>query len=111
MNICKNCGYQNEVDDAFCASCGTLLEWAGERFTEPEPESEPEPEPESEPEPEPDPRPEPEPDPGPEPERDKAAFIDRVRSTLGIGEEGPPDGEVPAGEQKQPEAREERVPR
>ncbi len=76
MIICKNCGYQNEDDDAFCGSCGTFLEWAGERLAEPEPEPEPEPQPEQEPEPE------------------KAGFMDRVKSTLGMGEEDRPDGQA-----------------
>ncbi|HEV8572882.1 MAG TPA: zinc-ribbon domain-containing protein [Actinomycetota bacterium] len=75
MIICKNCGYQNEDDDAFCGSCGTFLEWAGERLTE---EQEPGPEPESQPEPEP----------------EKAGFMDRVKSTLGIGDEDQPDGQT-----------------
>ena len=39
MMICTKCGHQNEDGDAFCGSCGTFLEWAGERVaaTEPEP--------------------------------------------------------------------------
>jgi hypothetical protein len=28
MTVCQNCGHQNEKGVAFCASCGTFLEWS-----------------------------------------------------------------------------------
>ena len=31
MIICTRCGYHNENADAFCGSCGSFLEWTGEK--------------------------------------------------------------------------------
>jgi hypothetical protein len=28
--VCTKCGFQNEAGDAFCGSCGSFLEWAGD---------------------------------------------------------------------------------
>ena len=41
MMICTKCGHQNDDGDAFCGSCGTFLEWAGERVAATEPAPEP----------------------------------------------------------------------
>jgi hypothetical protein len=35
MIVCTACGSRQETDDAFCASCGAFLEWAGERVGDP----------------------------------------------------------------------------
>lgn len=32
MIVCKACGYKNEVESGFCGSCGSFLEWTGERI-------------------------------------------------------------------------------
>ena len=31
MTVCANCGHANEADAAFCGSCGSFLEWDGQR--------------------------------------------------------------------------------
>jgi len=33
--VCNHCGARNQDDDAFCTSCGSFLEWAGERIGDP----------------------------------------------------------------------------
>jgi hypothetical protein len=43
--ICKECGNHNRDQDTFCSSCGTFLEWSGERVVEPPPPPPPEPAP------------------------------------------------------------------
>ena len=88
--ICKECGHHNQDQDAFCSSCGTFLEWSGERVAEPAP---PPPEP---------PRPAP-PPPG---------LVDRVKQAVGI-ESAPPPPVPPArppAEQAGQEAAGGRVP-
>lgn len=35
MIVCTVCGARHEDDDAFCRSCGSFLEWVGERIGEP----------------------------------------------------------------------------
>ncbi|MEV0397187.1 NADase-type glycan-binding domain-containing protein [Polymorphospora rubra] len=47
MIICRECGNHNGDADTFCGSCGSFLEWTGER-TAPRPAPPPEPEPEPE---------------------------------------------------------------
>jgi hypothetical protein len=38
MIVCKQCGFHNEEGDTFCGSCGSFLEWVGEKVgDEPEP--------------------------------------------------------------------------
>ncbi|MGD0862268.1 MAG: zinc-ribbon domain-containing protein [Candidatus Limnocylindrales bacterium] len=44
MIICTKCGFQNSDDAGFCGSCGSFLEWTGEKVqpqTAPPPEPEP----------------------------------------------------------------------
>jgi hypothetical protein len=41
--ICKKCGNRNEDRDQFCTSCGSFLEWSGERVVETAPEPTPTP--------------------------------------------------------------------
>lgn len=43
MIICKKCGNRNEDRDQFCTSCGSFLEWSGERVVEAAPEPAPTP--------------------------------------------------------------------
>ena len=31
MIVCRKCGYQNDDADGFCGSCGSFLEWTGEK--------------------------------------------------------------------------------
>ncbi|WNV87974.1 zinc ribbon domain-containing protein [Umezawaea sp. Da 62-37] len=31
MIVCRKCGFKNVTDDTFCGSCGTFLEWTGEK--------------------------------------------------------------------------------
>src|SRR5439155_6857451 len=50
--ICKKCGNHNEDGVEFCAACGALREWSGERVGQPDVEP-PRPEPDPEPKPEP----------------------------------------------------------
>lgn len=41
MIVCTECGHQNDDGDGFCGSCGTYLEWSGERVDAPTPVAEP----------------------------------------------------------------------
>jgi hypothetical protein len=80
MIICKKCGHHNQEQDAFCASCGTFLEWSGERVVEQPPATPPPP------------------PPAPPP---PAGLVDRVRQAVGI--EGAPARETPpATEERRP---------
>lgn len=36
MIVCKTCGFRNQEGTSFCTSCGSFLEWTGERVSEPE---------------------------------------------------------------------------
>ncbi len=31
MIVCRKCGYRNADADAFCGTCGSFLEWTGEK--------------------------------------------------------------------------------
>lgn len=42
MIVCTECGHGNEVDDAFCGSCGTFLEFSGQAIASDAPAVEPE---------------------------------------------------------------------
>jgi hypothetical protein len=33
MIVCRKCGFHNGDADAFCGSCGSFLEWTGEKVT------------------------------------------------------------------------------
>jgi ribosomal protein L40E len=35
MIVCRDCGHRNEQSDEFCGSCGSFLEFSGERIAEP----------------------------------------------------------------------------
>lgn len=37
MIVCRSCGHENADGADFCASCGTFLEWTGEKVVEPKP--------------------------------------------------------------------------
>ena len=37
MITCKTCGFENEAGASFCGSCGSFLEWTGEKEPEPAP--------------------------------------------------------------------------
>lgn len=76
--ICKKCGNRNEDRDQFCTSCGSFLEWSGERVAEAAP-----------PTPEPMPAPVPPPPPPPPP---TTTFIDQVKQRVGMesGQAAPP---------------------
>ncbi len=41
MIVCTECGHQNDDGDGFCGSCGTYLEWSGERIEAPTAAAEP----------------------------------------------------------------------
>ena len=73
MIICKECGYHNGDADAFCGSCGSFLEWTGEKEA-------------------PDVAPEPEPPPVPEPvaEVSRPGIVTRVRDAVGLHAGVPP---------------------
>ena len=75
MIICKKCGNRNEDRDQFCASCGTFLEWSGERVIEPAPP----------------PPPAPEPAPAPPP-----TIVERVKQAVGIEKDPAPAAPTPA---------------
>jgi hypothetical protein len=74
--ICKKCGNRNEDRDQFCTSCGSFLEWSGERVVEtaPQPEA---------------PAPVPPPPPPPPP----TGFVERVKQVVGM--ESDPVGTAP----------------
>jgi ribosomal protein L37E len=78
--ICKKCGNHNQDQDQFCSSCGTFLEWSGERVVEEAP-----------------PPPEPEPAPPPPP---PAGIVEKVKQAVGMeGKEAAPsagDGKTAA---------------
>jgi len=80
--ICKKCGNRNQDQDQFCASCGSFLEWSGERVEAAPPPPEPEPQP-APPPPPPPPRPGPPPPP-------PIGFVGRVKQAVGIEEPGTP---------------------
>jgi hypothetical protein len=75
--ICKKCGNRNEDRDQFCTSCGSFLEWSGERVVEAAP-----------PTTQPTPAPVPPPPPPPPP----TTFIDHVKQVVGMeaGQAAPP---------------------
>ena len=66
MIVCKKCGNHNQEGDQFCGSCGSFLEWTGEKVEEAEPEVIPEPE--------------------PEPAPKKQTVIEKVKTAVGIDE-------------------------
>jgi hypothetical protein len=63
MIVCKKCGTQNADKDSFCVSCGTYLEWSGERVVE-----------------------QPEPPAAPPPPPPPPSFVDRVKQAVGMEE-------------------------
>ena len=67
MIVCRQCGHHNEDSDTFCGSCGTFLEWTGERIVAAEPAPPP-------------------PEPEPEPEPVHQSFLDRVKQAVGLEE-------------------------
>jgi hypothetical protein len=73
MIVCTGCGNANETRAEFCGSCGTYLEWHGERIGT-------------------DPPPAPPPLPAPPPE--KPGLMDRVRYVVGL-DETPPGAPTP----------------
>lgn len=83
MIICTNCGHQNEGGDTFCGSCGTFLEWAGERVAVPHVE------------------PGPEPDPVPK-EDERPGLVSRVKSGLGLERTDAPVEPTSDGERSAP---------
>jgi hypothetical protein len=70
--ICTKCGFQNSDNASFCGSCGSFLEWTGEKVQPPAA-----PPPESEPE---------------EPEPERGGIILQARRVLGL--DGRPGGEA-----------------
>ncbi|MGH9116966.1 MAG: hypothetical protein ACRD0A_03530, partial [Acidimicrobiales bacterium] len=36
MIVCRQCGFHNQDKDEFCGSCGSFLEWTGEKAKVPE---------------------------------------------------------------------------
>jgi ribosomal protein L40E len=66
--ICKKCGNRNEDRDQFCTSCGSFLEWSGERVVETAPDPPP-----------PQVAPPPPPPPPPPP-----TFIEHVKQVVGM---------------------------
>jgi hypothetical protein len=81
--ICKKCGNRNQDQDQFCASCGSFLEWSGERVVEQAPAPPP-----------PAPAPQPAPPP-PAPPSPPAGIVQRVKEAVGI-EPPPPAPPAPA---------------
>ena len=71
MVICTKCGFQNVDDSSFCGSCGSFLEWTGEKIQPAAPAQEPEPA---------------------EPEARRGGLIGQARRTLGM--DGKPHDEV-----------------
>ena len=45
MITCKVCGFENEAGASFCGSCGSFLEWTGEKDAEPGPQKTADPKP------------------------------------------------------------------
>jgi hypothetical protein len=74
--ICKKCGNRNEDRDQFCSSCGSFLEWSGERVVEKAPE----------------PAPQPVAPPPPPPPPPPMTAIDRLKEVVGMdpGHDAPP---------------------
>ena len=35
MIVCRKCGFRNAAKDIFCGSCGSFLEWTGEKVEQP----------------------------------------------------------------------------
>jgi len=66
--ICKKCGNRNEDRDQFCNSCGSFLEWSGERVAEKAPE----------------PTPQPQPPPPPPPPPPPTTGFDRLKEVVGM---------------------------
>ena len=69
MIICTRCGYHNQNGDAFCGSCGSFLEWTGEKLQEATVEQ---------------PAPEPAPAQQLATEPPRPGFVARVRETIGL---------------------------
>jgi ribosomal protein L40E len=69
--ICKKCGNRNEDRDQFCTSCGSFLEWSGERVVETAPEPPP-------------------PPVAPPPPPPPQSFIDQVRNRVAMEGGQPP---------------------
>ena len=42
MIVCRKCGFHNQDSDAFCGSCGSFLEFTGEKVVPPKVELPPE---------------------------------------------------------------------
>lgn len=76
MIICKKCGNRNEDRDQFCTSCGSFLEWSGERVVEKAPE----------------PAPQPQAPPPPPPPPPPMGFVDHLKEVVGMeaGQAPPP---------------------
>lgn len=64
MIVCRQCGHQNEEGVSFCGSCGTFLEWTGERVEEAEPEP-----------------------PPPAPVTERPGLVERVKQAVGLDSE------------------------
>ncbi len=84
--VCRQCGYLNAADDAFCGSCGSFLEWTGEKVGEP----------------------------APSPARPSTPLLERVRVAIATAEPGdasppppppPPPSAAPAGPQAPPKSK------
>lgn len=74
MIVCRQCGHHNDDRDEFCGSCGSFLEFTGDKIPDPVPVPPPEPE---------------LPEPEPEGEAARMGLLDRVRDLMGAGDPDP----------------------